>query len=555
MSDSCRTYTVGWICALSVEFGASQAFLDEEHAPPQTKAQHDDNAYVLGSIAGHNVVMAALPAGEYGTASAAGVAKDMLRTFPDIRFGLMVGIGGGAPSPKHDVRLGDVVVSRPGSSHGGVVQYDFGKRVQGQGFQKTGSLSPPPRILLNALQLLETKHDREGNGLETRTREIFAKYPKLRKKYSRPSPDSDRLYDSEVMHPKDAPSDGPCSQVCLEGLVKRPARDEDEDPSSIHYGLIASGNSLIKDAKNRNMFAETEGVLCFEMEAAGLMNTGFKCLVIRGICDYSDTHKNMDWQGYASLVAAAYAAELLRRITPSEIQAERKMDLNGILQSIDNTQQTTLAINATLESVKSDSHSDKIKRWLSPPDPSTNSKHARNERHEGTGTWFLRSPAFQEWRSGSRRHLWLKGLVGCGKTVLSATVFDHLEEGSDDDDLVLSFFFDFSDATKQTVDGMLRSLAFQLHRRGLDSATQLNSLFQSHRDGQNQPTTRTLRETVCKLLGRQKKAFIVLDALDESTTKTELLGWIREVTSTTGLSHIQLVCTSRPEAEFVSEIP
>jgi nucleoside phosphorylase len=134
------------------------------------------------------------------------------------------------------------------------------------------------------------------------------------------------------MHPKDAPSEGPCGQLCAEGLVKRPARDEDEGPSSIHYGLIASGNSLMKDAKNRNTFAETEGVLCFEMEAAGLMNTSFKCLVIRGICDYSDTHKNKDWQGYASLVAAAYAADLLRQIPPSQIQAEKKMDVNDILQ-------------------------------------------------------------------------------------------------------------------------------------------------------------------------------------------------------------------------------
>lgn len=93
------------------------------------------------------------------------------------------------------------------------------------------------------------------------------------------------------MHPKDAPSDGPCGQACAKGLVKRPARDEDEDDSSIHYGLIASGNSLMKDAKNRNMFAEIEGVLCFEIEAAGLINTSFKCLVICGICNYSDTHK------------------------------------------------------------------------------------------------------------------------------------------------------------------------------------------------------------------------------------------------------------------------
>ncbi|CEO59881.1 Putative WD domain-containing protein [Penicillium brasilianum] len=45
------------------------------------------------------------------------------------------------------------------------------------------------------------------------------------------------------------------------------------------------------------------------MEAAGLLNN-FPCSVIRGICDYADSHKNKEWQGYAAAVAAAYAKEL-----------------------------------------------------------------------------------------------------------------------------------------------------------------------------------------------------------------------------------------------------
>ncbi|KAL8371295.1 hypothetical protein RB595_001230 [Gaeumannomyces hyphopodioides] len=545
MSDPSRAYTVGWICALSVEFTASRAFLEEKHPPPQTKAQNDDNAYILGSIAGHNIVMAILPAGEYGTASAAGVAKDMLRTFPDIRFGLMVGIGGGAPG-RHDVRLGDVVVSHPGPGHGGVIKYDPGKRIQGQeDLQPTGHLCPPPPVLLTAVQLLKTEHELQGNGLEARTKKVLAKYPKLQKKHSRPDSDSDRLYDSNIVHPRNAPSLASCSQVCTKGLVERPARDE--DPPFIHYGLIASGNSLMKDAKNRDTLASTKEVLCFEREAAGLMNTNFKCLVIRGICDYSDTHRNKAWQGYASLAAAAYAADLLRQIPPSQIQAEGKMDVNSILQSIEDTRQTTLAINTPLES-------DKIQRWLSPADPSTNANQAREKRQVGTGTWFLKSSAFQEWRSGSpfRRHLWLSGLAGCGKTVLSTAVLDYLGELGGD--AVLSFFFDFQDATKQTLHGMLRALAFQLHQRGIGS-TELDTLFRSHKDGEEQPTTKTLREAVRKLLGIQKGVFIVIDALDECTTRTELLSWIDETTSATEMRHIQLICAGRPEDEFVREIP
>jgi len=78
----------------------------------------------------------------------------------------------------------------------------------------------------------------------------------------------------------------------------------------------------MKDAVVRDTLAKEKGVLCFEMEAAGLMNH-FPCLVIRGICDYSDSHKNKEWQGYAAMTAAAYARDLLRRIPPNRVEAER----------------------------------------------------------------------------------------------------------------------------------------------------------------------------------------------------------------------------------------
>ena len=107
-------YTVGWICALQAELAASQAMLDEEH-PDLLQAENDTNTYTLGQIGKHNVVLACLPLGTTGASAAATVARDLLRSFPRVRFGLMVGIGGGAPSndPCQDIRLGDIVVSTP----------------------------------------------------------------------------------------------------------------------------------------------------------------------------------------------------------------------------------------------------------------------------------------------------------------------------------------------------------------------------------------------------------------------------------------------------------
>jgi nucleoside phosphorylase len=117
------------------------------------------------------------------------------------------------------------------------------------------------------------------------------------------------------------------SEACGNGqnhLVPRTERHEEDDNPAIHYGLIASANQLMKDAHIRDKLAAEKGVLCFEMEAAGLMNH-FPCLVIRGICDYADTHKNKDWQGYAAMTAAAYAKELLQKIVLDKVEAERRI--------------------------------------------------------------------------------------------------------------------------------------------------------------------------------------------------------------------------------------
>ncbi|PCD28405.1 hypothetical protein FGRA07_03544 [Fusarium graminearum] len=445
MSDP-RKYTVGWICAIATEYLAAQLFLDEEHDPPESVSVNDSNDYTLGKIGKHNVVMAVLPLGEYGISSATGVAKDMLRSFPNVRIGLMVGIGGGAPTKKHDIRLGDVVVGVSNSGDGAVYQYDFGKAVQGQEFQTTGFLNQPPTFLRTAVQGLLTQYRRKGHQLDTHVNRILEENPRLQKDFQRPELRSDRLYISAKVHPVDHKSS--CAEVCGdEALVRRPDRGEYEDNPAVHYGLIASSNRLMKDALARDALAAEKGVICFEMEAAGLMNH-FPFLVIRGICDYSDSHKNQQWQGFAAMMAAAYAKDLLRQIPPNKVEAEKP--INEVLSSIESLGKETK--HAVL-SMASDSHSTKIERWLSPSDFTTNANLARQRRHPGTGTWLLESSAFQEWKLGSRQHLWLYGLAGCGKTVLSGTILDHLRESAAHH-TVLAFFFDFTDTKKQRLEDL-----------------------------------------------------------------------------------------------------
>ncbi|KFA79857.1 hypothetical protein S40288_10302 [Stachybotrys chartarum IBT 40288] len=539
MSDP-QNYTIGWISAIPTESVAARQFLDEQHEGPEHIAQHDNNVYTLGKIGRHNIVMATLPKGKYGTTMAATVARDMLHSFPNIRIGLMVGIGGGAPTTEHDVRLGDIVVSSQYEDQGGIFQYDFGKTIQEQTFHYTQHLNQPPQLLLAAISGLETQYEADGHQLKAQITQILEKKPRLYKKYSRPPAASDKLYQPNIIHGDPLQS---CDQVCGHGLnhlVHRLDRSEEDDDPVIHYGLIASANQLMKDARIRDKLAAEKGVLCFEMEAAGLMDH-FPCIVIRGICDYSDTHKNEEWQGYAAMTAAAYAKELLRQIPPNKVEAERRIS------------KTLNIVERKIDDITSDRHIEKMKDWLCPPDPSTNINHARKLRHEGTGAWLLDKSFFQSWHSGSRRHLWLYGLAGCGKTVLSTIVLDHLSKMNNR--LLLNFYFDFSDIKKQTKDGMLRSLAFQMYQYKVASMVYLDALFQDHHNGHNQPSTDALSDTVYKMLLVKEKISLVLDALDESTTRNELLLWISDISSRPELHHIQLLCTSRPELEFQRRLP
>ncbi|KAH7142158.1 nucleoside phosphorylase domain-containing protein [Dactylonectria macrodidyma] len=284
-------YTIGWVCALPLELAAASQVLDEEHEDPPYD-EHDANIYTLGRIGDHNVVIACLPAGQVGNNPA--VAMQMRLRFPSVRIGLLVSIGGGVPSNRADIRLGDVVVSQPDGQHGGVVQFDRGKteaeaanhlrqRIKFTDFLKVFDTLPIFRRVTEDDVLFEPTYNHQG-GLT-------------------------------------------CAECDTRWLAGRPPRTRDH--IAIHYGTIASGNQVTKDALARDRCSEElGGVLCFEMEAAGLMST-FPCLVIRGICDYADSHKNKKWQPYAAAVSATYAKEVLTVIPVADISQTQPVNALG----------------------------------------------------------------------------------------------------------------------------------------------------------------------------------------------------------------------------------
>ncbi|KAJ4286967.1 hypothetical protein N0V90_012847 [Kalmusia sp. IMI 367209] len=549
-------YTIGWICAITTEYVAAQAFLDTTHDPPESTPLNDNNNYTLGEMGKHKVVIAVLPKGGYGTTSAASVARDMLRTFPNVRIGLMVGIGGGAPSPEYDIRLGDIVVSTPHNREGGVFQYDFGKTIQDKAFQVTGHLNKPPTVFATAVSKLESKYVLHGHQLEEAITNILKKYPRLgkQKKYERPNPDTDKLYQSELKHP-DEDEGANCAVVCGDNpfnLVLRNPRTQDDDNPAVHYGIIASANQLMKDALLRDKITKENGVLCFEMEAAGLMNH-FPCLVIRGICDYSDTHKSKEWQGYAAMTAAAYAKELLTCMPVNKVEAEDR--ISDVLYST--VEHGVHKTSSSVRRIELEQQQTKISQWLSPPDPSTNYNAALRQRQEGTGLWLLQNPSFAKWKTQKNSFLWLHGIPGCGKTVLSSTVIESLEKSFSTQPL-LFFYFNFSDTQKQTLEQMVRSLISQLYYKCTDAQEQLEPLFSSCQNGRSQPSCETLCKALSKMIEHAKEVWIVLDALDECQTRVgpsreELLEWIGEILSSEHMN-VHLVVTSRPEHDIQEEL-
>lgn len=330
-------YQVGWICALPKEMAAAQSMLDEEHPDIEGLDSGDANSYALGRIHRHNVVIACMPAGADGTVNAANVARDMARTFPALRIGLMVGIGGGIPHlPSIDIRLGDVVVSQPQGTLGGVIQYDKGKALTGGKFIVKGQLNQPPPVLLQALSRVQAEHDRRDSYVSKYMSEALEKNPKMKKTgYTRPKdedclfcPGCDQAIENsgsnhvETMVPQAERETAGIVRECSSQPHHRECRDESHP--AIHYGIIASGNQVVKDAVVRDRLRYQFEALCVEMEAAGLMNH-FPCLIIRGICDYADSHKNDTWHRYAAMTAAAYGKELLLYVSAVKVSESRSV--------------------------------------------------------------------------------------------------------------------------------------------------------------------------------------------------------------------------------------
>jgi nucleoside phosphorylase len=350
-------FEVAIICALSIEYNAVSLVFDEfwdHEGDKYGRASGDPNHYTTGRVGKYNVVLALLP--HMGTIDAASAAASMRSSYRALKLALLVGVCGGVPQGEHgEVLLGDVVISKS------VVQYDFGRQYPDQFVRKDtigDNLGRPNKDLRSLLAWIET--DRGIETLERRTADFLqqlqanaAKSKRAGKnKYRYPGAARDQLFKANYRHKHhiaatclcrhclgdahpvcDAALDSFCDDLGCDKnqLVVRTRLDEKrqlerEDNTAaqapaLYVGAMASGNMVIKSAAHRDQIAEKEKVIAFEMEGAGIWDE-VPCIVVKGVCDYADSHKHKGWQDFAAATAASAAKAILERYVQNDKPSE-----------------------------------------------------------------------------------------------------------------------------------------------------------------------------------------------------------------------------------------
>lgn len=512
-------YTVACICPMGKELAPVLEMLDERH--PSLPTKRAENCYTFGRIGEHNVVVTTMP--EIGTNRAASVATQLLNDFPSVRFGLLVGIGGGLPDEEGtlDIRLGDIVVSKPMGLLSGVIQYDLGKYTESEGFHRTGSLGKPPKVLLSAIERLEAERLREKSKLQDYLLRLGSRFPI----YRRPKPDQDLLFQSTYAH-----GTATTCELCDRSKVVPRLQLFREKPT-IHYGAIGSGNGVIKDAVRRNKLRQ-DGIICVEMEAAGLMDS-FPCLVIRGICDYADSHKSKIWQPYAAAVAAAYMKDLLLIVPSQAIDREERM-----VDVVD--------VSQIAEAIRADKHA-AMMTWISGVNFWGKQDSLLQRAQEGTGRWIFDAPNFKSWLAGDPGVLWCHGEPGVGKTILTATIINHLSELRQENEAVIWIYIDYRERNKLTMENIFSNLLAQLFKqRDEISQSMMKSLGVSWRDAK--PTLLQYRSWLQDEIKKFNLITVLVDALDETPTRSLREELVHELLQL--VPSIRLLVTSRSLPEI-----
>ena len=349
-------FDIAIVCALPLEYDAVSLLIDEfwdETGDSYGRAVGDGNNYRTGRIGSHHVVIVLLPG--MGKVYAAIAVARLRASYSNIKLVLLVGICGGVPSAgsSNEILLGDVIISET------VVQYDYGRRYPDSFATKTAIGEGSSRSSTDVRGLLAFLRSEEGLGrLQQRTSYFLHTLQRhavqtRRSHYNYPGASFDKLFEPDYRHRHhnscfcicsqwkelsdsvcQEASSVPCSEtqcengnlVRRERLERRLALEKQNDVTAIQIqsplifvGRIASGDTVMKSGKDRDRIAKEQNVIAFEMEGAGFWEE-LPCLVVKGVCDYADSHKDKSWQPFAAAAAAATMKALLEMYVRTDTQ-------------------------------------------------------------------------------------------------------------------------------------------------------------------------------------------------------------------------------------------
>ncbi|KAG9527496.1 purine and uridine phosphorylase, partial [Aureobasidium melanogenum] len=508
-------FEVAIICALPLEAAAVLDSFDQRYdknGSKYGKQEGDTNTYSTGRIGQHNVVLAHMPG--MGISSAARVASNLQLSFKRIRLALIVGVCGGAPLARPMI-LGDVIISNS------VIEFDFGKQYPNCFERKIGlddMLGRPNPEIRGLLSKFGIPSEREE--LEKAILQNLKRMQEKRHTAKYPGAAHDRLFPASYPHThhrETASQDCPCDASqsggdasCSEALESscdtlgcavdvldnssRQMRFASGAPTPlVHIGTIGSASTVMKSGKHRDAIASKNNIIAFEMEGAGVWDN-LPCLVIKGVCDYADSHKNKVWQDYAAATAASAAKAFLAHWTsgqhntilgggssrkrPLSPSAEGDYEISSGARRMPRSQRQNVTISASpvIEQASTGSRSHPV---LVEPHARRTKLDALNfeqldvrhntiqNAHPTTCEWLLSKPEYLDWQSEDKvleHHgfLWIKGKPGAGKsTILKFACTDARETIGGP--AVISYFFNArGDHLEKSTVGMYRSLLFQL---------------------------------------------------------------------------------------------
>jgi ankyrin repeat protein/nucleoside phosphorylase len=584
--ESRDDFRVAIICALPLEATAVLNLFDQRYDKSGSrygKQEGDTNTYSTGRIGRHDVVLVHMSG--MGPTDAARAASNIRLSFKEVRLALIVGVCGGVPLERSIV-LGDVIVSDSIVDFSTGRQYSDGVQARKGGKHMLGRPNPEIRGLLSKLKIPLIRQE-----LEVEVQQNLAELCKKSDTAQYPGVEHDRLFAASYrhMHRKETSSQdclcirsqlhsGPVCSEALEsscdalrcdaaspGNPSRRARFALGVPTPfLHIGTIGA-TTVMKSGEHRDVIARENDVIGFEMEGAGLWDD-LPCIIIKGVCDYADSHKNKKWQDYAAATAASAAKAFLGHWTSKQ--------RNLIAAETSSRKRPPLLGGEAEASTSKRGRRQSRSRWQSPmavpPEHQTSSdilsvpaigvdvRKARLEAlhfiqldtrhntienaHAATCEWFLNNSEYVDWQDRKKlpeHHgfLWIKGKPGAGKSTIMKFAYTHAKKDAGGS-IAISYFFNArGEHLEKSTCGMYRSLLFQL----LSKLPRLQAVLSTIEAAYLQHTSPDLwtaeclqslfRKTIERLEGQRLTCFV--DALDECEKNEdqvrEMVGFFEEL--------------------------